>query len=145
MAGGIENQAGHQVPVGTSAIMVHSGQGPGGTAFILPFGGNTGLAVGDDASYHYPCPRPGTIRNGRVLRNANFTGGGTYTITIRVNHADSLVFTCIADGSITPPGVARIIPGTVSVPLNAHMTVRVDGTAPNVNGLFEGVVAYEIV
>jgi hypothetical protein len=142
MPGNTENQAGHNVPVGTSAIMVHAGAVAAAAAGILPVGGDQLFAAADLASSAYPSPRPGTIRNGRIYLTVNLTGGGLYNVAIQINGVVALSL------DITRNGVVGIltIPGTVSVARQALVSVRVNDTVnPGGVGVFNGTVSYEIV
>lgn len=141
MAGNVENQSGHQVPVGTSAIVVHAGTVAAGAAGVLPVGGNQAFAAADTNNNAFATPRQGTIRNGRVYITTNLTGGGTYEVSIRTAGVDRLTLEITRDGAT---GVLTI-PGTVSVAIGELVSVRVDDTAAGGVGSFIGTVSYELV
>lgn len=142
MAGGIENQTGHSVPVGTSAIMVHAGQISPTTAGLLLVGGNPFFATTIDAGYRYPAPRQGTIRNGKLRIVQNLTGGNTYRVSIQVNSADILFLDVTRNGAV---GVFDI-PGTTSVASEDLVSVLVNDTInPGGAMTFQGLVTYEFV
>lgn len=142
MAGNIENQAGHSVPIGTSAIMVHAGQVAAAAAGVLPVGGSFGTAAADLPGFRYPAPRQGTIRSGKVSLVQNLTGGSFYRITIQINGVDNLTLDVTRNGAT---GI-QDIPGTTSAGKGDLISVRVDDTI-NVGGVgtFQAIVTYEFV
>jgi hypothetical protein len=142
MAGNIENQAGHSVPVGTSAIMVHGGQLAATTAGVLPVGGDFTFPATDNSGYSYPAPRQGTIRNGKVKIIQNLTGGSTVRVAIQINGAGILTLDVTRNGAT---GV-QDIPGTTSAASEDAISIRVDDTI-NVGGVgtFQAIVTYEYV
>jgi hypothetical protein len=142
MPGNTENQAGHNVPVGTSAILVHAGQVSTTNAGVLPVGGDQMDAPADSAIYRYPSPRPGTIRSGRIYLTTNMTGGGTYSVAIQINGVDALTLDVTRNGAT---GVLTI-PGTASVAIGNLVSVRVNDTVnPGGIGLTRMTVSYELV
>ena len=142
MAGNIENQAGHSVPVGTSAIMVHAGQIAATTAGVLPIGGDFAFAATDNSSYRYPAPRQGTIRNGKVKIIQNLTGGSFVRVEIQINGAGILSLDVTRNGATGVQDIA----GTTSAALEDEISVRVNDTI-NVGGVgtFQAIVTYEYV
>ena len=142
MAGGIENQAGHTVPVGTSAIVIHAGQVAAGAAGVLPIGGNFAFAAADLTGYRYPAPRPGTIRNGKIQIVQNLTGGNTFRVAIQINGVDILFLDVTRNGAT---GI-QDIPGTTSAASEDLVSVRVNDMI-NAGGVgtFQAIVAYEFV
>lgn len=142
MAGGIENQTGHSVPVGTSSVMVHAGQIAATGAGILPVGGNPFFVTIDSDGLRYPAPRQGTLRNGKLRLIQNLTGGSTYRVSIQVNAVDILTLDVTRNGAT---GI-QDIPGTTSVAKEDLISIRVNDTL-NAGGIgtFQGFVTYEFV
>jgi hypothetical protein len=142
MAGNVENQAGHSVPVGTSAIMVHGGQIAATNAGVLPVGGNPFFATADNTGYRYPAPRQGTLRNGKLQIVQNLTGGNTFRVAIQINGINALTLDVTRNGAT---GLHEI-PGTTSAASEDEISVRVDDTVnPGGVGTFQGLVTYEFV
>lgn len=142
MAGNIENQAGHSVPVGTSAVVVHAGQVLATAAGVLPVGGDFAFVTTDNTAYSYPVPRQATIRNVKVKIVQNLTGGSFVRVAFQINGVDALTLDVTRNGATGTQSIS----GTTTVAIGDLLSIRVNDTI-NLGGVgtFQAIVSYEVV